>query len=36
MNIGVGILFICLGIFIFLYGGSAESGIEKAQQMIGK
>jgi threonine/homoserine/homoserine lactone efflux protein len=36
MNIGVGILFIFLGIFIFLYGGSAESGIEKARDMIGK
>jgi len=36
MNIAVGLLFILLGLFIFFYGGLPESGLEKAQQMIGK
>lgn len=36
MNIVVGLLFIILGLSIFFYGGSPESGIEKARHMLGK
>lgn len=36
MNIAVGLLFIFLGLFIFFYGGSPESGMEKARHMLEK